>query len=270
MILGRPISAAALVLSALVIGVAGDENPVVPARDLIKAVAANELADRVQQRKWTYLIDKRVGNQTITEEQVETAQGPLYRVRAVDGVPLTPTERQKDDERIDGLLRDPGRQLKIKQQQDDDEKKLENLLRVMPEAFLYEYDGVDGDLVRLKFRPDPNYDPQTYEARVVHSLAGIMLIDLQQKRLAKLSGQILNQVDFGFGFLGHIDKGGTIEVGRVRVGPEQWKTALINIQLSGRLVFFKTIDKQEYETRSNFRPLPSELSLSAGRELLGR
>ena len=270
MILGHPISTAALVVSALVLGTPADPGPVVPARDLIKAVAANELMDRSQERKWMYLINKRVGNRTITEEQVETAQGPLYRVRAIDGVPLTRIERQKDDERIDGLLRDPSRQLQLKQQHDDDEKKLENLLRLMPEAFLYEYDGVDGSLARLKFRPDPNYDPQTYEARVVHSLAGTILIDLQQKRLAKLSGQILSQVDFGFGFLGHIDKGGTVEMGRVRVGPEQWKTALINIQLSGRLVFFKTIDKQEYETRSNFRAVPGDLSLSAGRELLGR
>jgi hypothetical protein len=34
-------------------------------------------------------------------------------------------------------------------------------------------------------------------------------------------------------------------MGRVQVGPSPWKTALINIQLSGRLVFFKTISKQE-------------------------
>jgi hypothetical protein len=240
-----------------------------PAHDLIKAVAANELQDRVQQLRWVYEIDKRVGKQTVTEEQVETAQGPLYRVRAIDGRPLTADERQQDDARIASLLRDPSQQLKLKQQQDDDEKKLENLLRVMPDAFLYEYDGVDGKFVRLKFRPDPNYNPPTYEARVAHSLAGGVLIDPQEKRLVKLSGRILNQIDFGFGFLGHIDKGGTIEIGRVQAAPAQWKTALINIQLSGRLIFFKTIDKQEYETRSNFRRVAGNLSLPAARELLG-
>jgi hypothetical protein len=52
-------------------------------------------------------------------------------------------------------------------------------------------------------------------------------------------------VEFGYGLLGHIDSGGTIEIGLVQVGPSQWKTALINIQLSGRLVFFKTISKRE-------------------------
>ena len=255
---------------ALAAGAPADQAPLVPARDLIKTVAANELKDRVQQLKWIYVIEKRVGNQTVTEQQVETTQGPLYRVRAIDGRPLTADQRQKDDARIAGLFNDPSQQRKLKQQQDDDEKKLENLLRVMPDAFLYEYDGMDGPFVRLTFHPDPNYNPPSYESRVVHSLAGTVLIDPQEKRLAKLSGQIMHQVDFGFGFLGHIDKGGTIEIGRVQAGPTQWKTALINIQLSGRLVFFKTVDKQEYETRSNFRRVSDDLSLPAARELLGR
>ena len=36
-----------------------------------------------------------------------------------------------------------------------------------------------------------------------------ILIDSQQKRLARLSGQLINRVEFGFGFFGHIDNGGT-------------------------------------------------------------
>jgi hypothetical protein len=101
----------------------------------------------------------------------------------------------------------------------------------------------------------------------VHSLGGSILIDPQQKRLVKVSGQLLSRVDFGYGLLGHIDEGGAIEIGRMQVGPSQWKTALINIQLSGRLVFFKTISKQEYETRSNYRPV-GDLSPAEANQLL--
>jgi hypothetical protein len=132
---------------------------------------------------------------------------------------------------------------------------------LMPEAFLYDYDGVEVNLVRLKFRPNSNYSPATYEARVVHSLAGTILINSQQKRLAKLSGELINRVEFAYGLLGHIDNGGRIGIGRVQVGPAQWKTAVINLQLSGSLVLFKTISKQEYETRSDFRAVSGDLSL---------
>jgi hypothetical protein len=258
----------AVVLAVSSAAPAQDQSKVVPAGDLIHAVIANELGDRVQQRKWMYAIEKRVGGQSFTEEQVETPHGPLYRVRAIDGKPLTADQRQQDNARFGSLMHDTSQQSKLKQQYDDDEQKLENLMRVMPEAFLYAYDGVEGKFVRLKFRPDPNYKPPTYEARVVHSLAGVVLIDGQQKRLAKLSGKIINRVDFGYGLLGHIDNGGTIEIGRMEVGSSQWKTALINIQLSGLVVFFKTISKQEYEIRSNFRAVAGDLSLLQASQLL--
>lgn len=227
----------------------------------------NELADRVERRKWMYLIKKQDGKQTLTEEQVETKDGPLFRILAIDGKPLDPGQRQLDNERIDRLLHDSGEQLKVKRAHDEDEQKLETLIRLMPEVFLYDYDGVEGTLVRVKFRPNPNYNPSTYEARVVHSLAGTILIDAHQQRLAKLAGQLISPVQFGYGLLGHIDNGGTVEIGRVEVGASQWKTALIDIQLSGRLVLFKTISKQEYETRSDFRAVPDDLSLSQANEL---
>ena len=260
--------ALALVLAVCISTAARDQSSASPAAALIDEVVANELTDRAQLRKWMYVIDKREGKQTLTEEQLDTKDGPLYRVLAIDGTPLGPGQRQQDIARMDRLLHDPSQQLKSKQEYDEDELKLEKLMRLMPEAFLYDYDGVQGNLVRLKFRPNPNYNPPTYEARMAHSLSGTLLIDSQQKRLAKLTGQLITRVEFGYGLLGHIDNGGTIEIGRVQVGPLQWKTALINIHLSGRLLLFKTISKQEYETRSDFRAVSGDLSLIEASQLL--
>jgi len=235
--------------------------------ELVNLVVANELADRVEPEKWMYQIEKREGQQTLREAQVETKDGPLYRLLAIDGKPLNADQHRQDDARIDRFLHDPSEQLRVKRAHDEDELKLETLMRLMPEAFLYDYDGMEGTLVRVKFRPNPNYSPPTYEARVAHSLAGTILIESQQHRLVKLSGHLINAVEFGYGLLGRIDNGGTVEIGRAQVGPSQWKTALIDIQLSGRLVLFKTVSKQEYETRSDFRQVPSDLTLPQANEL---
>jgi hypothetical protein len=259
--------AVALLLAASGSGAAPAQDSPPIAAALVNVVVGNELADRAERQKWMYLIEKQDGGQTLTEEQVETKDGPLHRVLAIDGRPLDPDQRQQDNARIDRLLQDPSEQLKVKRARDEDEQKLETLMRLMPEAFLYDYDGVEGILVRVRFRPNPSYNPSTYEGRVVHSLAGTILIDTQQKRLAKLSGRLINAVEFGYGLLGHIDNGGTVEIGRVEVGPSQWKTALIDIQLSGRLVLFKTISKQEYEIRSDFHAVPDDLSLSQANQL---
>jgi hypothetical protein len=238
------------------------------AGELVVAVVANELADREQLRKWIWIIEKRVGKETLTEEQVETRDGPLYRLLAIDGAALNPGQRQQDDARLGRLLKDPSLLLKLKQAQDDDELKLQKLLSIMPHAFLYDYDGVEEDLLRLKFRPNPDYTPPTYEARVIHSLAGTILIDPDRHRLTKVVGRLVNRVEFGYGLLGRIDSG-TMEFGRVEVGPQQWKTAFINIHFSGRVAIFKTISKDQYERRSDFRLVASDLSLSDAKALLG-
>ncbi len=43
-------------------------------------------------------------------------------------------------------------------------------------------------------------------------MAGVMLINNRNKRLAELSGKLISEVKFGGGILGHLDKGGTFEV----------------------------------------------------------
>jgi hypothetical protein len=237
------------------------------AGELVNAVIANELSDREHLRKWIYNLEKRAGKQTLTELQVESKDGPLYRLLAIDGTALNPDEQRQDDARIGRLMKDPRPLLKLKQAEDEDELKLQRMLSLMPHSFVYEYDGDEENLLRVKFHPNPDYVPPTYEARVIHSLAGTVLIDREHKRLAKVSGQLMNRVDFGYGLLGRIDSG-SVEFVRVEVGPQQWKTALINIQFSGRAVLFKTVSKDQYERRSDFRAVSSDLSLSDAKDML--
>jgi hypothetical protein len=256
--------------SPATIAIAGknpDQCYTLTAGELVSAVVANELTDREQLRKWICMIEKRAGKQTLTQVQVETKDGPLYRLLAIDGAELNATERQQDDARIGKLMKDPKPLLKLKQAQYEDEIKLQKLMSLMPQVFVYDYDGVEENLLRIRFRPNPGYRPPTYEARVIHSLAGVILIDSERKRLAKVAGHLMNRVEFGYGLLGRIDSG-TLELERVEVGPQLWKTALINIHFSGQLAIFKTINKDQYERRSDFQTVPSELSLSEAKDLL--
>jgi hypothetical protein len=244
-----------------------DRSYTLTAGELVGAVVVNELTDREQLRKWICTIEKHTGKQSLTELQVETKDGPLFRLVAIDGAELSPDQRKQDDARIARLIKDPRPLQKLKQAQEDDEIRLQKLMTLMPQAFVYDYDGVEGNLVRIKFRPNPAYVPPTYEARVIHSLAGTILIDSEHKRLAKVAGQLTNRVDFGFGLLGRIDNG-TVEIARMQVGPLLWKTAFINIHFSGRLALFKTISKDQYERRSDFHTVSAGLSLSDANTLL--
>src|SRR4051794_8902793 len=71
-----------LVLICGTAALARDQSVSMPPAELMKQVVANELADREQHRKFLYKIDKRDGKQTLTEEQIDTSDGPFFRLVA--------------------------------------------------------------------------------------------------------------------------------------------------------------------------------------------
>ena len=99
-------------------------------------------------------------------------------------------------------------------------------------------------------------------------MAGTILVDPQRKRLAHLSELFVENVDFGFGILGRIAKGGTFEIERAQVSSSHWKTDLIDIHVNGRMLLFKTLSKQQHETRSDFEPVSKDLDLRQAEDLL--
>jgi hypothetical protein len=67
------------------------------AGELVVEVVGNEISDREKLQKWLCMIEKRAGKQTLTELQVETKEGPLYRLLAIDGTALNRDQQQQDD-----------------------------------------------------------------------------------------------------------------------------------------------------------------------------
>jgi hypothetical protein len=238
-------------------------------RDLVKDVVYNEQQDRLQDSFWQYRVEKQIGEGPDTvSQQVETKDGPIYKLLAYGTMPLNTEQRRQENERLEDFLHSPSKQAKVKQQREDDEKRISRLLVLMPDAFLYEYDGQEGDLVRLKFRPNPQYNSPTTESRVFHALAGTVWINLSQKRLSHFSGTITDRVDFGYGLLGHLDPGGTLELRREPVNATHWKTALINVHLSGKVIFFKSVSKEQREERSKFEPVAANITMPQAKSLL--
>jgi len=81
---------------------------------------------------------------------------------------------------------------------------------------------------------------------------------------------MLDRVDFGYGLLGHIEKGGTFEIRRQPVSENHWRTSRIDVHVAGRVIFFKTINKDQSEARSDFKPVPAETTLQEASKLLSQ
>lgn len=244
------------------------QPPSQPAQDLVKDVAYNELQDRVQESFWEYRIDKRVDRHTLTEERVETRYGRLTRLIAKDGLPLSKAEQQQEDARLQSLLHNPGELQKAKEQFEKDDRRLKRLYAILPTAFLCDYDGEDGGNIRLRFRPNPAFKAPTYEARIFHALGGQIWIDPRQKRLVAIKSELIERVTFAYGLLGYVNKGGSFAIHRRQVSPAHWRTDLIDLQASGRLLLFKNVSREQHEARSRFEAVPGNTTLEQAEALL--
>lgn len=209
---------------------------------------------------WSSRVERHTGGHIYVEKEIETVDGPIRRLISIDGHQPSSSERKQDDDRL-RKLQNPSAQLAMKKDREATQKKLDDVLRVMPEALIFEDRGRLGELEKLAFHPNPSYRPTTYEEMVLHAMSGIVLIDLQEKRLAQLSATLTDEVDFGHGLIGQLRKGGTIEIKRIRLSPGIWKTSSSKFDIDGRIVFFKIVRQQD-ENQSEFRPLPSDTNVN--------
>lgn len=240
---------------------AADSAPDLTPQQLVHQVVENELqADKNDTSNWMYIAQVQQKGRVETRRVVESKDGDVYRVVAIDAKPVSPEEQRKEEERISRLVNDRAKLDKQRKDGQEDGRKAREMLQMIRDAFLFKYDGHEGSYVRLKFEPNPNFDPPTREARVLHAMAGVMLVDPREKRLVGLHGRMMNDVDFGFGILGHLNKGGTFALKRAEVAPGHWESTLIDVHLNGRALLFKSINEQQHEVRSNFKQVPDNFN----------
>ena len=235
---------------------------------LIRDTVYNELHDHEGHGYWQYTILKKTSKELVSVEQVETKSGPVQRLIAVNGEPLTPQRRHEEDVRLEEFLSDAAKQRKVREQYLDDEKRIERIMQLLPIAFLYEYEGMEGDNYCLNFRPNPAFHPPTIEARVFHAMQGKVYVNARWKRLARLDGRLMDNIDFGYGLLGRLNKGGWFSLERTRANETDWKTEMLEIHVSGRAVLFKTIAKETREERFGFREVPRDITLGDAKRML--
>jgi glutamine synthetase len=80
----------------------------------------------------------------------------------------------------------------------------------------------------------------------------------------------MEDVKLGGGLLGHLDKGGKFEVRQAEVAPGQWEMTVLDVDMKGKALLFKTIDVRETENHSDFHPVPDDVTLAEAADILNR
>ena len=239
------------------------------ARAFVEMIVANELkADANDHTKWMYRDDNDVPDGHTVRVVIQTAEGDLSKTIQKDGRALAGDEQKQDEEKIEQFVHDPNVREKQKRDREEDSEMAASLTKLLPEAFLWSFAGRQGALTTLRFKPDPKFHPPTRESRVFAAMEGVMVVNTKQKRIQQLKGTLTEDVDFGYGLLGKLEKGGTFEVQRTQIAPGIWDITATHIHIHGHALIFKSIGEEQDEITSNYRRTPPSLSLEAAAKML--
>ena len=267
-------SSAALTLAIILLGVPARSQSIpssqVSANDLARRVIANELEFQDDHTNWMYRLEKEQDGKKQVEEIVETKEGSLSRLLSTNDRPLSVKQQDEEDQRVQELMTNQSAKRKLRRALDAETLQGRRLFKMLPDAFVFNYAGGDGNLTKLSFSPNRNFYPPSLEARVFHDMEGEMWVDCKQERLAAFNGQLKQDVNFGFGLLGHLDKGGHFEVRQEEVVPGHWDMTTMSLEMTGKALLFKTIGVQKKESRRDFHQVSDDLTLTQAADILNR
>jgi hypothetical protein len=254
------------------------QQPAESSVELVRKTVENEIKPANDRVKFMFIERKESPRGSQTKLLVETREAMAGMVIAINDRPLNPEQRQAEIARIERFVKNPDELKKKIRDEKDDAERSARIMKALPDAFLYQPDGTEvgkeglgkpGDeLIRLKFRPNPRYNPPSRVEQVLTGMEGTLLIDANQHRLARIDGKLVKEVGFGWGILGHLNPGGHFQVDQSDVGQNRWEVTHMDLAFTGKVLLFKSLNIRSNEVYSDFRPAPPNLTFAQAVDFL--
>ena len=253
--------------------------PEISADQLVRETVAHELAAANETSiKQMFRSRKQTPKGAQTKLYVETKDSMVGMLIALNDQPLNAQQKQAEIDHLKWLMNNPDQLRKKRAREKEDADRTLRIVKALPDAFHYEYAGTEegdattgrpGDkLMRLKFTPNPAYDPPSREVQVLEGMQGYLLIDAAEKRIARIDGTLFRDVSFGWGIFGRLDKGGHFRVQQADVGEGCWEITAMSLKITGKILMFKSLNMVSDEAFSDFQRVPSDLTFAKAVEML--
>jgi len=268
-------------MAAATISAQDAKAPEISPGELVRVTVANEVeAANHPNALHMFRSRRQTPKGSQTRLYVETQDALAAMLIAVDDHPLSAQQQQGEINHLAGLINNPDQLRKKRAREKEDEERTLRIVKALPNAFRYEYAGTEsgeaglgvsgGQLVKLKFRPNPEYSPPSRVEQVLEGMQGDLLIDTGARRLARIDGAMFREVTFGWGIIGHLDKGGhfLVQQADLGLGDGAWGITEIKLNITGKILLFKGLKMESDEVLSDFRKMPENLTFAQGVEML--
>jgi len=242
------------------------------ADDLVRQTVSNELAAVNDGGHYRYRFEEETSKGSETRDMVETRDWLVGRVIFKNGKPLTAAEQEREDEKLRVLLKNPDRLDAFQKEEFSHRESMRKMIAAFPEAFICQYADTEQrgpyrGMIRVKFHPRPQYVPPSMELRPLQGMRGYAWIDPVSARLVRIDARFFRDVNFGWGILGSIQRGGGIMLEQRHVDGKRWAISELALHYNKRVLLMKTRVDSVTKTYE-FRHLPDDVTLQKGLEEL--
>ncbi len=229
-----------------------------PLQTVQKVVDTERAANAADHSEWLYFQDNRKPHEHIVQWVAATPHGSVCRVLERDGRTLSEAEQQAEIQRF---LHDTRAQNKEIAENKHDLQQVDDLLKLLPQAFLWTRTAATETSTTLHFEPDPKFHPPTRDARVFAGMTGDLVADNASYRIRSMNGHLIHDVTFGGGLLGRLKQGSSFALEQQPVGDNLWQLTAIRVHLDGNALLFHSVSLQQDDERSRFTREPDAPTL---------
>ncbi len=240
-------------------------------KSLITLVASREAEASNHRGRYMYLSverSERTGGHEWTERIAETAWGKVRYLIAEDGQPLTGDRLAAERARIEEEGVHPEEYKRQEAGKMEDEQHARSMMVLLPKAFVFDQPEAEGEYLRVRYKPNPAYQPNGMEERVLHGMSGSVLIDTKLVRTHELDGTMPQDVSIGFGILATIHAGSNFSTTRDHIEGYDWKTVTVHTDINGKALFLKTVARKQEAKHTEFKRIPDGVTVEEAVKLV--
>jgi hypothetical protein len=239
---------------------------------LVRRAVQHRLDAAKNHQPLRYVLHRTDERHDTTKVIIETRDGDVARLVAVNGKPLSDDANKAELERLHYLDEHPELQEHRRKNEQKDSDRITHMLSLLPDALLYHFEDVvpcpSGQCYRLSFAPNPHFVQPDIESGIFRGISGEVWIDQSQERLTRLEANFISDVDFGLGILGRINKGGKAVLEQTDIGGGDWELTALRIHVAGKALLVRSFNYQVNEETSRFTPVASGLKYRDAIQLL--
>jgi hypothetical protein len=232
---------------------------------IAKSVQANE-RDWHAEPQYSYTQTTKDSTGTKTYEVTMLFGSPYKRLVRVNGEPLSPQERDREQQKFNEALARRRSQSKGAAAQRVSEYEKERhrdrlMMQQLTKAFRFTLTGeseLSGRHVYvLRADPRPDYRPPNMEAHVLSGMKGELWIDKDSFQWVRVIAHVISPVNIG-GFIATVEPGTYFELEKGPVTDQIWLPTHFKTQSQSKVIKIFHHATQEEETYSDYRLTPHQ------------